>query len=174
MGSKKGSGDENSLWEICIYWQIYAPSRPIFDHNHVDFAMNRKVGHYSSTSECSPAIIKTLLLVSQLNPWKPCLAQELSNLLLQRGLFHLIQMFCLKCIFLVEGNEGCQVAFKCGYQKHICKLNFFLNLPSTNDEAIKKCNIAHRNRSHYANALQRILIDGSPSVSVSIIIMYCI
>lgn len=61
MGSKKGSGDENSLWEICIYWQIYAPSRLIFDHNHADFVVNRKVGHYSSTtSECSPTITKTL------------------------------------------------------------------------------------------------------------------
>lgn len=28
--------------------------------------------------------------------------------------------------------------------------------------------------SHYANALQRILIDGSPSVSVYVIKMYCI
>lgn len=28
--------------------------------------------------------------------------------------------------------------------------------------------------SHYANALQRILIDGNPSVSVYVIKMYCI
>lgn len=87
-GSKKGSRDESSLWEIYIYLQIYAPSQHVFDHSHADFVANRKVGHYSSIAyKCSPTIIKTLSLVSQLNPWKPCLAQELSNRK-RRSFFH--------------------------------------------------------------------------------------
>lgn len=65
VGSKKGSRDEPSLWEIYIYWQIYAPSQHVFDHKQADFVANRNVGHYSFiTNEHSPTIIKTLTLVS--------------------------------------------------------------------------------------------------------------
>lgn len=86
MGSKKGSRGESPLWEIYVYQQIYVPCQHTFDHSHAVFVVSGEVGHYSSVralllyyTSASPTVTKTLKLVSQLSPWKPCLTQELSN-----------------------------------------------------------------------------------------------